>query len=50
MACLKPLRNQPLATNIIAAATIIGIGGGVSLIAGGGLVAGMLIAVQSSWS
>lgn len=44
VACLEPLRNQPLLTNVILAATLIGIGGGASLIVGGGLWTGMLLA------
>lgn len=45
VACLEPLRSQPLLMNVIAAATIVGVGGGVSLIAGGGFGTGMLFAV-----
>ncbi|MDJ0665249.1 MAG: hypothetical protein QNJ75_11860 [Acidimicrobiia bacterium] len=45
VACLEPLRSQPRLPYVIAAATIIGIGGGASLIAGGGLGTGMLVAV-----
>lgn len=45
VACLEPLRNQRLLTNVIVAATIIGIGGGISLMVGGGLGTGVLFAV-----
>ena len=44
VACLEPVRNQPLPTNVIVAAPLIGIGGGASLMVGGGLGTGMLFA------
>jgi len=44
-ACLEPLRNQPLLTNVIVAATLIGLGGGASLMVGDGLGTGMLAAL-----
>jgi hypothetical protein len=46
VACLEPLRNQPILTNVIVAATLIGIGGGASLMVGGSRGTGML----SAWA
>ncbi len=47
VACLEPLRDQPLLANVIVAATLIGIGGGASLMVGGGPGTGMLSALRA---
>lgn len=44
VACLTPLRYQAPLRNVVAAATIIGMGGGASIVAGGSLGTGMLFA------